>query len=66
MIIIISEKLMWFNLNYEIIFQIKELYKQNKLNERLKIAFYDNVNLILIFQDLLWEKNNQRINRIIK
>ena len=65
MIIIISEKLMWFNLNYEIIFQIKELYKQNKLNERLKM-FYDNVNLILFFQDLLWEKNNQKINRIIK
>ena len=42
MIIIISEKLMWFNLNYEKIFQIKELYKQNKLNERLKIEFYDN------------------------
>ncbi len=57
---------MGFNLKCVKIFQIKELYKQNKLNERLKIAFYDKVNLILIFQDLLWEKNNQRINRIIK
>ena len=56
---------MGFNLKCEKIFQIKELYKQNKLNERLKM-FYDNVNLILIFQDLLQEKNNQRINRIIK
>ena len=57
---------MEFNLKCEKIFQIKELCKQNKLNERLKIAFYDNANLIMIFQDLLREKNNQRINRIIK
>ncbi len=34
---------MGFNLKCEKIFQIKELYKQNKLNERLKM-FYDNVN----------------------
>ena len=33
---------MEFNLKCEKIFQIKELYKQNKLNERLKIEFYDN------------------------
>ncbi len=34
---------MGFNLKCEKIFQTKELYKQNKLNERLKM-FYDNVN----------------------